>query len=222
MTLVEKMTSWVGAVQGDTTHKEIVDTYNSYLPHPRGHKLSYTDAWCAATVSAAAIACGLTDIVPVECSCTKQIEAYQEMGCWIEDDSHVPSVGEQVFYNWDDDKDYAVTDCTDGPNHTGIVAAVSGDSFTVLEGNMGSKKLCGYREMKVNGRYIRGFGCPVYPEIVMAEKIVLVRGDKRDEVKSLQTMLNTVGYELDVDGSFGPATEEAWTSYLLSYLTKKL
>lgn len=222
MIIVEKLISWLGATQGDATHKEIVDIYNSYIPHPRGYKLTYSDAWCAATVSAAAIACGLTDAIPIECSCTKQIEAYQKMGCWIEADDHVPQVGEQVFYNWSDGKDFADTDCTADPNHTGIVTAVAGDTFTVIEGNKGSEKVCGYREMQVNGRYIRGFGCPDYPEEEQSERLVLVRGDKRDEVKSLQTMLNAVGYDLDIDGSFGPATEEAWTSYVLAYLTQKL
>jgi peptidoglycan hydrolase-like protein with peptidoglycan-binding domain len=31
----------------------------------------------------------------------------------------------------------------------------------------------------------------------------------KDEVKSLQTKLNKLGYELDVDGDFGPCTENA-------------
>ena len=47
------MTAWNGAVRGDAVHKQIVDAYNSYLPHPRGYKLTYTDDYCAATVSAA-------------------------------------------------------------------------------------------------------------------------------------------------------------------------
>ena len=51
---LDTMTAWNGAVRGDAVHKQIVDAYNSYLPHPRGHKLTYTDDYCAATVSAAA------------------------------------------------------------------------------------------------------------------------------------------------------------------------
>ena len=40
---LETLTAWEGAVRGDAVHKQIVDAYNSYLPHPRGHKLTYTD-----------------------------------------------------------------------------------------------------------------------------------------------------------------------------------
>ena len=213
--LIKTMTGWVGAVRGDAVHKRIVDAYNSYLPHPRGHKLTYTDDYCAATVSAAAILCGLTDKIPVECSCGEQMRWYQASGQWIEDDAHVPTVGEQVFYHWADGADYAAADCTGAPNHTGIVTACDGQSFTVFEGNKGSRHECGYRIIPVNGRYIRGFGIPAYP----TEKRTLVRGDKGEEVKKMQEFLNVCGYGLDVDGSFGPATQKAWGEYVSAWIT---
>jgi hypothetical protein len=215
---IETLTDWEGSVRGDAVHKSIVDAYNSYLPHPRGYKLTYTDDYCAATVSAAAILCGLTDVIPIECSCGEQIRWYQSRGLWIEDDAHVPQVGEQVFYYWNDKKDYALTDCTGAPNHTGIVTACDGKNFTVFEGNKGSHHECAYRILPVNGRYIRGFGIPTYP----AEKRTLVRGDKGEEVKKLQEFLNACGYELDVDNSFGPATQKAWGEYVYAYLEKIL
>ena len=40
---LETLTAWEGAVRGDAVHKQIVDAYNSYLPHPSGYKLAYTD-----------------------------------------------------------------------------------------------------------------------------------------------------------------------------------
>lgn len=215
---LETLTGWNGAVRGDAVHKQIVDAYNSYLPHPRGYKLTYTDDYCAATVSAAAILCGLTDVIPIECSCGEQMRWYQAHGVWIEDDAHVPHVGEQVFYYWNDTKDYALTDCTGAPNHTGIVTMIGGGYFVVFEGNKGSGHECGYRTLEVNGRYIRGFGCPQYP----AEKTVLVRGDNGAVVGKLQEFLNACGYALDVDGSFGPATQRAWGEYVYAYLEKIL
>lgn len=42
---------------------------------------------------------------------------------------------------------------------------------------------------------------------------VLRRGDKGTEVKGLQRHLRGYGYSLDVDGSFGPATEKALKAY---------
>ena len=211
---IKTLTAWDGAVRGDAVHKRIVDAYNSYLPHPRGYKLTYTDDYCAATVSAAAILCGLTDEIPIECSCGEQMRWYQARGRWLEDDAHVPQVGEQVFYHWADGADYAAADCTGAPNHTGIVTRVAGNCVNVFEGNKGSKHECGYRTLEVNGRYIRGFGIPAY----FAEKRTLVRGDKGEEVKRLQELLNACGYELDVDGSFGPATQKAWGEYVAAYI----
>lgn len=152
---IETLTSWDGSVRGDAVHKQIVDAYNSYLPHPRGYKLAYTDDYCAAMVSAAAILCGLTEVIPIECSCGEQMRWYQARGQWIEDDAHIPTVGEQVFYHWSDGADYALTDCTGAPNHTGIVTACDGKTFTVFEGNKGKEHKCAYRILPVNGRYIR-------------------------------------------------------------------
>lgn len=143
---------------------------------------------------------------------------YQASGQWIEDDAHVPTVGEQVFYHWADGADYAAADCTGAPNHTGIVTACDGQSFTVFEGNKGSRHECGYRTLEINGRYIRGFGVPKYP----AEKRTLVRGDKGAAVGKLQELLNACGYELDVDNSFGPATQKAWGEYIAAYILKAL
>lgn len=205
-------------MRGDAVHKQIVDAYNSYLPHPRGYKLTYTDDYCAAMVSAAAILCGLTEVLPVECSCSEQMRWYQSRRQWIEDDAHVPQIGEQVFYHWNDREDYALTDCTGAPNHTGIVTACDGQKITVFEGNKGKAHECGYRTLEINGRYIRGFGVPKYP----AAKTVLTRGNKGKEVKKMQEFLNACGYELDVDGSFGPATQKAWGGYVYTYLEKIL
>lgn len=212
---LEVLQSWDGAVMGDAKHEEIVDAYNSYLPHPRGHKLTTKDNYCAATVSAAAILCGLTDVIPIECSCTEQIKAYQKKDRWIEADDHVPDVGDQVFYDWQDD---GKGDNKGAPDHTGIVVHVTGKFFTVFEGNMGNEHKCGTRMMEIDGRYIRGFGCPQYPK----EISVLVRGDKGETVGKLQRFLNACGYALDVDNSFGPATQTAWNSYVTAYIEKAL
>lgn len=215
--LIKTLTAWDGAVRGDAMHKQIVNAYNSYLPHPRGYTLTVKDDYCAATVSAAAILCGLTDVIPVECSCGEQMRWYQARGRWVESDDHVPQVGDQVFYNWADGADYAKTDNTGAPNHTGIVTAVRGSTFDVFEGNMGTVHKCGTRRMAVNGRYIRGFGCPAYPTGQAAPGVVKL-GDKGDAVGKLQEFLRACGYALDVDQSFGPATQRAWGEYLAAWI----
>lgn len=157
--LVSTVSLWIGAKRGDATHRHIVDTYNLYLPHPRGYKMTYTADWCAATVSAAGIVSNLQDIIPVECSCGEMIRLYQELGRWVEDDSYIPQMGDVIFYSWKDD---GKGDNRLAPNHVGIVSKVKGNTITVVEGNMGSRSVVGTRNVPVNGRYIRGYGIPDY------------------------------------------------------------
>lgn len=157
--VVSRLQGWVGARKGDATHRYIIDTYNSHKPRPRGYKMSYTDDWCAATVSAVAIACGLTDIMPVECSCGEMMRAYQAMGRWVENDAYIPKPADLIFYTWGDD---GVGDNTKAPNHVGTVEKVVGSTIIVIEGNKGANSVCGRREININGRYIRGYAIPDY------------------------------------------------------------
>ena len=49
---------------------------------------------------------------------------------------------------------------------------------------------------------------------------MLTRGDKGEAVGKLQELLNACGYALDVDNSFGPATQKAWREYIAAYILK--
>lgn len=53
------------------------------------------------------------------------------------------------------------------------------------------------------------------PFIIYEEIAGLMRGDRGEDVKSLQTNLNSIGYSLVVDGSFGSATEGALMDFQL-------
>lgn len=157
--MVNTILAWVGAKKGDDTHHQIIDIYNSHKPLPRGVRMSYAMDWCAATVSAVGIANGLTDILPVECSCGSMIGLFQRIGRWVEDDAYTPWVGDVVFYSWSDD---GVGDNVKAPNHVGLVTDVGAGYITVIEGNMGRPGMVGYRRIPVNDRYIRGYGIPDY------------------------------------------------------------
>lgn len=159
--VVNQIKSWVGYNDADGSHKKIIDIYNSHKPLARGYKLRYTDAWCAGTVSAVAIACGLTDIMPTEVGVGEMIKLYQRLGRWEENDAHVPRLGDVIVYAWSDN---GVGDCTVGDSHVGIVTDCDGKTITATEGNMvvNGVHLVGYRTIPVNGRYIRGFGLPDY------------------------------------------------------------
>ena len=149
--------SWYGKKEADGSHRSIIDLYNGHTPLARGYKVRYTDAWCATYGSAVAIAAGYTDIIPTECGCGQMIAAFRAMNRWVENDAYIPSPGDYIFYDWDDT---GAGDCTGWPEHVGIVVSVFGDVIKVIEGN--KDDAVGYREIKVNGRYIRGYGVPDY------------------------------------------------------------
>ena len=118
--IVKQAQAWLGANEKNGTHKAIIDVYNAHKPLPRGYKVQYTDEWCATFVTAVAIKCNATNIIPKECSCTKMIELFKQLGTFIEADNYKPAAGDILFYDWEDPKDYS-GDNKNRPNHVGIV-----------------------------------------------------------------------------------------------------
>ena len=162
--------SYIGCNGRDGSHKKIIDLYNSHKPLARGYHVKYTDAWCGTFASAVAIQAGLTSIIPTECGCQKHIELFKKLGSWQENDAYVPSPGDYIFYDWQDN---GVGDNTGAADHVGIVEKVSGQTITVIEGNYSNSVK--RRTLAVNGRYIRGYGVPKYGAAVMAAVDKLAR-----------------------------------------------
>lgn len=154
---VDVALSYLGCKESNGTHKPIIDIYNSVLPHPRGYKMKYTDAWCATYVTAMGIQAGMSDIILRECGCEAMIKLYRNAGRWIENDAYVPTTGDIIFYDWQDN---GIGDNVGGSDHVGIVVSVNDDIITVVEGNCSDsvKK----RTILVNGKCIRGFAIPDY------------------------------------------------------------
>jgi len=160
--VVAKISSWEGYNERSGQYKAIIDGYNAYLPTAVkagcvNYKVKYTDEWCATAASYAYIACGLGYLFPVECSCPRMITLAQKMGIWQENDGYTPKPAEAVLYDWDDSGKGNNTGTAD---HIGIVIAVDGNTFTVMEGNNG--ETVKRRTMSVNGKYIRGFITPKF------------------------------------------------------------
>lgn len=227
---VDTACSYSGCNEADGSHRLIVDMYNNIKPLPAGYKLSYTDAWCAAFVSAMATKCGLLDIVFAECSCDRMIALYQAAGRWQEADDYTPQPGDLVFYDW---QDGGQGDNRGGADHVGIVVAVSGLTLKILEGNMSDA--VGYRNLVVGARYIRGFALPDFegaggtvpkvdtsqPAPVKAQRCavelpVLRRGATGTAVAALQRLLVGRGQSVGpdgADGDFGANTEKALLAF---------
>nr|WP_326174931.1 phage tail tip lysozyme [uncultured Oscillibacter sp.] len=159
--VADTIQAWIGAKKGSTLHADILAVYNGYKPLARGYTLKTTDAYCAATVSAAYIRAGIAAWTGTECGVEKYTLVAKARGIWVEDDTRVPAVGDACVYDWDDN---GVGDCTGSADHIGIVTASNGTTFTVTEGNM-SGGVVGTRTVKVNARYIRGFICPDFARI---------------------------------------------------------
>lgn len=152
---IETAKQWLGCKEQDGSHRQIIDLYNSHQPLAQGYTVKYTDSWCATFVSAAAIASELTDIIPTECGCQRQIELFKALGRWEEEDSYVPLPGDLIYYC---NTDSGRGDCTGWSDHVGIVTEVDGFLITVLEGN--NKDSVRLRTILVNSKTIRGFALP--------------------------------------------------------------
>lgn len=165
--VVSQAKAWLGKKESNGSFKVIIDTYNSQKKLPRGYKVKYTDEWCATFVSAVAVKLGYTDIIPTECGCDKMIALFKQLGCWIENENRTPKAGEIIFYDW---QDSGVGDNMGSADHVGIVETVSGGQIVVIEGNKG--QAVARRYIKVNGKYIRGYGVPKYDTEPSAKKSV--------------------------------------------------
>lgn len=165
--IIKQAQKWVGRKEADGSFKEIINVYNGHKPLARGVAVQYTNEWCATFVSAVAIMCNATDIMPTECGCERMIELYKKIGCWIENENRVPNVGDLIYYDWQDGKNYATTDNQAWSDHIGIVEKVEGNKITVIEGNYNGA--VARRVLEVNGRYIRGYAVPKYEKEVVAE-----------------------------------------------------
>lgn len=158
--VVDVMNGWIGLSRAKGTHRPIIDLYNSHKPLARGYEVSYSDAYCDTTVSAAFIKLGATDLIGgTECGVDEHINLFKKAGIWKEDGTITPKVGDIVCYNWDD-----ATQPNDGyADHIGVVASVnkSAKTFVVTEGNMNGG-VVGQRTVKVGWGYIRGFARPKY------------------------------------------------------------
>lgn len=151
---------WIGKSRAKGTHKDIIDLYNSYTPRARGYKVTYTDDYCATTVSAAFIACDAVKLIGgTECGVERMIEdVFKPAGIWKEDGSITPQVGDIICYNWDDG-----SQPNDGwADHIGIVESVDKKAgyFSVIEGNMNG--MVGKRNVRIGWGSIRGFARPKY------------------------------------------------------------
>lgn len=233
--VADTINAWVGSTRGSAGHREILQIYNAHTPLARGYKVQQGDAYCATTVSATWIKCGIAEYTGTECSVGFLIAEAMKRGIWIERDDYVPKLGDAVCYFWKDD---GKGDCTGWPDHIGIVTLPGPHQFTVTEGNMSGGRVW-TRPMAVDGRYIRGFIAPDYAAIAaklggtyipapvpiapaqnntkeVPNMKQIRKGSTGYQVKVAQLLLILNGYSCgpySADGDFGGATHAATVKY---------
>lgn len=236
--IIKIMKSWIGLSRAKGTHKPIIDTYNAHKPLARNYKVSYTDEYCATTVSAAFIKANAVNLIGgTECSVERFInDVFKPNGIWIEDGTITPKKGYIICYNWNDS-----TQPNDGwADHIGVVESVSGNKITVIEGNMNGN--VGRRTINVGWGNIRGYASPKYGvETKKNESTTKKNSTKKSkahyngtypalpprgyyqngdgittlknyptQIKRVQMLMNwAVNAKLAVDGKYGKATTAA-------------
>lgn len=155
---LSQLDSWVGAAEGDSTHKAIIDAYNKYKPDGE-YTMKYDDHWCQATMSAAAGLTGNSEIVANSASTQRASKWYKDNSTWISPSEYSASVaklGDQIYFDTDNDGTV---------NHVGALYDlnnISSNKATIIDGNWGNK--VHKREISLADGTIYGIGRPDWPE----------------------------------------------------------
>lgn len=166
---IDVFRSWLGMSRKKGTHKPIVDIYNSYLPQPRGYRLTYTDDYCDGAVSAVFIKLNAVDLIGgIECGVEEHVSKFRKKGIWKEDGRIVPQPGDIIVYSWrkSTQPNNAYSD------HIGMIEIVDkkNRTMTVIEGNT-QGGIVGRRIVPFGWEYIRGFALPHYSKKEADSKI---------------------------------------------------
>jgi hypothetical protein len=126
--------------------------------------------------------------------------------------------GDIVFFNFSGGKT---------AKHVGICKAWDGSYITTIDGNTGTDNEANggaVMERRRHKKYIVGVARPKYEgaKTVNVTLDVLRKGDKKTSVKSLQVLLDGMGFPCGkADGSFGAKTEAAVKNYQEANSLKK-
>lgn len=209
--------SYLGCNEADGSHRRIIDRYNRIVPLPRGYALSYDDPWCAAFVSAVGAEIGAERALPPECSCPAMLRGYTAAGRTAPRGAAVQA-GDIIMYG------------SDEAEHVGIITSAEGDTLRTVEGNLSDA--VGTRSLSRSDSRILCFCLPDYAsladgadpaaveqasaEFTPAPMRYLYRGDKGEDVRSMQVLLILRGFSVGIDGAdgdFGANTANALRAF---------
>lgn len=159
-----RLLRYLGIREGSVEHKAILEDYNTLAQAPCGLPRGWTalasDDWCAEFAAGQAHAMDMTDIYPMECSCSRIIEIAKTMGIWIEDDGYVPVRADWVIFAWE----APAGENTAAPDHIGTVYDCDGEIIRTVEGNKGNA--VAVRAFAVGDKRIRGYVHADYTQLI--------------------------------------------------------
>lgn len=179
---------------------------NDYTKYCNDMGFTYRIEWCACFISWLAKQLNITDIIPVDMSCNRQITKFKELNATVAK-TLIPFAGDLIYYDWDNSGD---------ADHVGIVESNDGLMVTVIEGNSGYEPYDRVRRRQIPLHYAKIFTVvrPNYQEqSELPFSLPLTRiNDKNTYVSILQYLLykkNFLSSTSEVDGDFGTKTKEA-------------
>lgn len=203
--ILDVFRGWIGCSRSAGTHKKIIDLYNSYSPLARGYKVTYSDAYCDTTVSAAFIKLNAVNLIGgTECGVENHVAIFKKAGIWEEDGTVVPKPGWIIVFNWDD----GVQPNNGYSDHIGIVESVVGNKITTIEGNMNGGKV-DRRTINVGWGYIRGYAIPKYADTHNENVTNVIIGNVETDKKPIAQNSNK---KIDYAESFKSSIAKTYTT----------
>ena len=209
MTIAEAKKKLVDLARSQVGYREGPNNYNKYADDPKVIKLygwcPQDQPWCCTVVNWVYLNAFGYDIgsrltYGGTAACSSSAQLFRNNKAFV----MTPEVGNQAFFYVDG-----------GINHTGIVVAVNGTSFTTVEGNYSDK--VSVVQHSVEESNFAGFGKPCWNIVEGAGDVpdeqvqpaqpqnrsVLRKGMTGADVKALQEKLITAGYDVGPDGADG-------------------
>ena len=168
--------------------------------------------WCAMFVSwvyeQAGHPLGTIDSARGYASCQSGFNHWKASG----ELTQAPQPGDIVLYDWNGDNH-----C----DHTGIFESwiIQGESFNAIEGNTATGNDSNGGKVMRRQRKAASVKAFVSPKVLNGAAatipfdLTLHRGSKGSDVASLQKQLFDIGFDIVVDGDFGPKTEDIIKQY---------
>lgn len=140
---------WLGRKEEDNSEDDIIRIYNSQRVEP--YEMLLTDAWCQATVTAAAYVSGNQGYLPNTALCTNGIIWFKNQGLWHSRGTidYDPQIGDIIYYDWNGDG---------SSEHVGTCIKRDGNMIVVREGNHAD--CLSDREIQISDTCILGYGRP--------------------------------------------------------------